>query len=405
MVQFKKKYRFVCTVSMVLLLLAACKQETPLVSLGLDDYYYLPRMKKLLLTPAYEGKAYRWTMKTVEGKDSLLSTDHHYLFLSGEEGAYDLTFEVADPAMPYKHHFRVTVLHESVEYSPYLAQVYEYRPAPGQFVNTMPEYEEGDTEASMCKKAKEDLSGTNRVMVSLGAYGGYITFGFDHTVINVPGQKDFLIEGNSFYEATNPDSKGGSAEPGIVMVAYDRNLNGKPDEDEWYELAGSEYFKSTTVKNYSITYRRPDPNRKPVQDETGTLNDVEYIPWSDNRGESGFVSKNIFHKQDYYPKWIKADEMTFKGTLLPQNAEDLSGFGSYWVLQAYDWGYVDNHPNEFPDLNSFDIGWAVDRDGNPVRLPGVDFIRVYTGVNQYCGRLGETSTEIVHARDLHIEVR
>ena len=74
------------------------------------------------------------------------------------------------------------------------------------------------------------------------------------------------------------------------------------------------------------------------------------------------------------------------------------------MLYSYPWGYVDNHPNEFADLNSFDIGNAVDADGNPVELPGADFIRVYTGVNQYCGWLGETSTELSRAQDLHIEV-
>ena len=40
---------------------------------------------------------------------------------------------------------------------------------------------------------------------------------------------------------------------------------------------------------------------------------------------------------------------------------------------------------------------------NPVHLPGVDFIRVYTGVNQQCGWLGETSTELSRAEDLHVE--
>ncbi|MDE6308927.1 MAG: hypothetical protein K2L81_01895, partial [Muribaculaceae bacterium] len=65
---------------------------------------------------------------------------------------------------------------------------------------------------------------------------------------------------------------------------------------------------------------------------------------------------------------------------------------------------VDNHPNDFADLNSFDIGWAVDAQGHPVDLPGVDFIRVYTGLNQYCGWLGETSTELSRARDLHINL-
>ena len=41
----------------------------------------------------------------------------------------------------------------------------------------------------------------------------------------------------------------------------------------------------------------------------------------------------------------------------------------------------------------------------PVHLPGVDFIRVYTALNQYCGWIGETSTEIFMARDMHIYVR
>ena len=54
------------------------------------------------------------------------------------------------------------------------------------------------------------------------------------------------------------------------------------------------------------------------------------------------------------------------------------------------------------NLNSFDIGNAVNEFGIPVDLPGADFVRVYTGVNQYCGWLGETSTEICRAQDLHI---
>ena len=96
--------------------------------------------------------------------------------------------------------------------------------------------------------------------------------------------------------------------------------------------------------------------------------------------------------------------MTFTGTRLAPNAVDESGVGNYYVLYAYDWGYVDNHPNEISDKSCFNIDWAVDSDGNSVKLDGVDFIRVFTGVNQSCGWLGETSTEICRAEDLHIEV-
>ena len=51
----------------------------------------------------------------------------------------------------------------------------------------------------------------------------------------------------------------------------------------------------------------------------------------------------------------------------------------------------------------FAVAMDVDAAGLPVALPGIDFVRVYTGVNQYCGWIGETSTEITRAADLHIQ--
>lgn len=384
--------------------LTSCEHGTENVSSGLDDYYYIERMKKLRLAPAYTGNSYRWTVKTDDGRDSLLSTEREYIFLAKDEGLYELTFELDDGMHGYKQSFPVMVVHEGVEYSPYTANVYEYRPTPGQFVNTMPFYEDGDDEETMRRKAEDDL--VNDVMITLGGYGGYVTFAFDHTVINVPGEYDFYIKGNSFYSdiPAYAELRGGSSEPGIVQVAFDRNMNGHPDDDEWYELAGSEYANPDTEKNYSITYRRPDGHQA-VPDATGMLTDTLYIPWTDSRGNSGHVYKNMYHDQSYYPLWIDDDELTFTGTLLPQNGVDESGFGSYYVLYSYPWGYADNHPNDSLALNSFDIGWAVDRNGKPANLPGADFIRVYTGVNQYCGWIGETSTEISRAQDLHIEVK
>lgn len=43
-------------------------------------------------------------------------------------------------------------MQEDIEYSPYLSKVYDFCPAPGQFVNTMPEYEEGDTKETILKR-------------------------------------------------------------------------------------------------------------------------------------------------------------------------------------------------------------------------------------------------------------
>lgn len=394
---------FISLTATAILTMTGCTADIPTVSLGIDDSYYIERMRKLPLHPALTGREYRWTLTRPGGSADVVSQERDYIFMQAEEGEYHVRLDIIDPDSPYSHEFTVTVMHEEVEYSPYISRVYEYCPAPGQFVNEMPRYEEGDGYADILQKAEESISGTNDIMITLGGYGGYVTFGFDHTVVNVPGEADFRIWGNCFYELTNPDRKGGSAEPGIVMVSYDTNCNGLPD-DEWYELAGSEYHSTATRHGYSLTYRRPDPSRDIVADEDNSLDDIYYISWEDSLGETGWISKNIFHNQDYFPRWITDDSLTFSGSLLAPNAEDASGNGTYYVLYSYAWGYVDNHPNEYAGLNSFDIGNAVDRDGKPVNLPGADFIRVYTGVNQYCGWLGETSTELSRAQDLHIDL-
>ena len=326
------------------LLFTSCTHDVQMVNLGIDDDYYVYRMKKLKLESAYTGSEYRWTLTSPDGATTEVSDSPEYIFMEAEEGLYHMTFDIIDDDTPYHHEFTVTVMHEEVEYSPWITKVYEYCPAPGQFVNEMPQYEEGDTYADILQKCEESISGKNDVMISLGGYGGYVTFGFDHTVVNRPGKKDFRIWGNAFYELLNPDEKGGSAEPGIVMVSYDVNMNGIPD-DPWYELAGSEYRKPETFHNYTLTYRRPPIGKVPEPDDSGYLTDVTYIPWSDSRGDSGFMARNVFHTQDYWPRWTDSDTISFTGTLLAPNAVDTSGQGTYYVLYSYDWGYVDNHPN------------------------------------------------------------
>lgn len=265
------------------------------------------------------------------------------------------------------------------EHSKYIQAVDEYVPAPGQFINTLPKYEEGDNAATMAAKCTDAIAGGNNGMISLGAYGGYVTFHFDHPVANVEGKKDLYIKGNAF---TN------SSEPGIVMVMKDTNGNGLPD-DQWYELSGSADVDSVgkVVYGYEITYTRSD------------MNDV---PWTDNQNQAGTVQRNTLHSQEYFPLWIESP-LTFQGTLLPRNAYDQSGQGTYWVLPALRYGYVDNQPNSDIDGCSFDIAWAVDAQRQPVQLDAIDFVRVYCAENQMAGWLGETSTEVCGAEDLHLE--
>ncbi|WP_010252726.1 hypothetical protein [Myroides injenensis] len=292
----------------------------------------------------------------------------------------------------------------SYDYSD-VTKVFDFKPAVGQFVNELPKYEDGDTQEIMNKKALKAISGKKPSLVSLGGFGGYIVVGFDETIKNIDGRRDFKVLGNAFWAEGNPNpnapGRGGSCEPGVIMVAYDKNKNGLPDEDEWFEIAGSEHSNPKTIKNYEITFHRPDTNKIPVEDPSvGWATDLEYIYWEDNQGNKGWKPKNSSHQQSYFPEWIKTEEVSFKGTLLPNNAIDESEKGNYWVLYSFEYGYADNAPNS-DDESAIDINWAVDRNGNKVSLPGVDFVKVYTGVNQEAGWLGETSTEVSGIIDLH----
>lgn len=275
------------------------------------------------------------------------------------------------------------------EYSKYIEAVDEYVPAPGQFINTMPQYEEGDDAKTMARKCTEAIGGDKGGLVSLGAYGGYITFHFDHPIANVKGEKDLYIKGNTFAASEYQGRKGGSSEPGIVMVSQDANGNGLPD-DPWYELSGSADVDSVgkVIYGYQISYERSD---------------MQNVPWTDNQGASGYVERNGFHQQEYFPMWLPSP-LKFKGTLLPRNGYNVGTSDQpYWFQFAFRYGYVDNLGNNDLEGCSFDIGWAVDAQRKPVHLSYIDFVRVYCAENQTCGWLGETSTEVSGAEDLHLQ--
>ena len=289
------------------------------------------------------------------------------------------------------------------EGSAYLSKVFDYSPAVGQFVNVLPIYSEGDTSADMVRKAEEAIKGERPLsLVSLGGFGGSILFGFDHMVENRSGYCDFRVLGNAF-SSKQPSavsgSRGGSSEPGIIWVSYDANGNGLPD-DAWYEIVGSEQGRSTA--NYEITYHRPTAEAS-VESNNPNIVNSQYIRWEDNQGNGGYKSKNKFNTQSYYPQWIDQDALHFEGRLLPNNAENRAEQGAEsWFLTAFDYGYADNAANSEP-ASAIDIDWAVDAQGRAANLPGIHFVKVYTGVNQEAGWTGEISTEVGGAYDLHFK--
>ena len=293
------------------------------------------------------------------------------------------------------------------EHSKYIKVVDEYVPAPGQYVNLMPTYEAGDTPATMAQKCTEMLANNEKGLVSLGGYGGFITFHLDHSIANVEGQADVMILGNLSGE--------GNSEPGIIMVSKDENDNGLPD-DTWYELKGSADVDSVgkVVYGYSITYHRPVSETH--TGETGGISKyitiLNYILWTDNQGGSGYLYRiadslnPIFRGDPYYPMWITDDQMTFGlQTLLPPNGYNTGDYNKeHWVRNSLAWGYVDNKQNGNTAACSYDFDNAVEVvSRTPVKVDFVDFIRVYTAVNQQCGWIAETSTEITGAEDLHLD--
>lgn len=266
----------------------------------------------------------------------------------------------------------------------YPVTVYEYRPAPGQFINEQPiagfTGAETTAEAAVAY-AQKRLDGHK--LVSLGAFGGYIVVGFGRSIPNSGGY-DFAVEGNAFDSAS-----GSSNEPGIVWVMPDTNGNGLPD-DIWYELQGSETGQPETNQNYTVTYYRPSGAGQPVA-------------WSDSDGNSGTIGRVTEHKQDfYYPAWISEESYTLTGTRLASRSHRNPTTG-LWENKPFAWGYADNAGsdalgNDTAAANGQRIGFrisnAIRDDGSPAELASVDFVKVQTGIHQQCGPLGELSTEV-----------
>ncbi|MDA3824262.1 MAG: T9SS type A sorting domain-containing protein [Bacteroidales bacterium] len=273
----------------------------------------------------------------------------------------------------------------------YISKVHEYVPAPSQYMNAAPW---GLTSSA------ESIIGDITGHVSLGAFGGYIVFSFDEPVENDPSNPfgvDFTIFGNPIP---------GWSEPGIVSVMKDENQNGEPD-DTWYELAGSDYNFSTSIRDYSVSYSNPSGH------------DSLDIPWTDNLGNNGLIETNSFYLQNYYPLAdsfpdISRKSYSLNGSMLRSTVDTTIETGIHSLTRGF--GYADNQfrgkpPYTYPDNpytsivensggDAFDISWAVDSTGNYIELDKIDFIKVHTGVMDGAGWLGQISTEITGAVDV-----
>ena len=281
----------------------------------------------------------------------------------------------------------------------YATRVIEFRPAPGQFMNleitTDPSGVPGPVAGAGSEPATDGI-------VSLGAFGGYIVLGFDRPIVNDPQHPygvDFTIIGNAISTGTASES----CEPGAVQVMKDLNGNGIPDDGPWLELAGSDYWLSTTRHGLSLTYTDP------------AYNNAHAVHWEASDGTTGAVLPTSAHTQSYFPDPflfpdIETDGYTFSGTCIRGSLDKRNPSGIKFH-RAPAFGYADAHgtPGGFDGTrphnpyyadengqvtDGFDISWAVDAEGNHVELDQIDFIRIYTAGADNAGWLGEWSTEI-----------
>lgn len=290
----------------------------------------------------------------------------------------EITLEVCPPEGTYR---RETTSQSQASVN----KVYAYRPAPGFMVNGYKllgrVFPEGCTHTQACDTVCAHLQ--RRWLTSLGAWGGYLIAGFDHSVANSQGDYDLCIKGNPYsYQS----------EPGLIWVSQDENGDGLPN-DTWYELAGSEYGTDNWEANYALTYYRP-------------AHPASATGWRDSKGETGYVPYMSYWNPEpyYWQDWMEGESHTFYGSKLKSHHSYENGISD---LPSYPWGYADNEGSDHINTpvgkaGLFKIAHARDAQGQAARLAYIDFVKVQTAQTGSTPNLGEISTEVYYIGDYHL---
>ncbi len=289
--------------------------------------------------------------------------------------------------------------------SPFASTVLDYTPAPGQFVNSATFNDPAN--ALGAPSGGGTASPNNASVVSLGAFGGSITLGFDAPIADDPLNPyglDLIVFGNALWTGGDPSRR--FAEAGIVEVSRDVNGNGLAD-DPWYVIRGSSI--DGTPEDVAFTQQwdndpntatppgnlawYPDPTDFP--DIPGAYSTIGYTlpaPFQSvplvNPGGSGEISEAYFGYADLSPTLVlgdlDADNLVEDADVLPE-AFYTRPDNPFLVGVSIGSGGGD----------AIDIAWAVDPLlGTPARLRSIDFVRISTGPNALAGILGEMSTEV-----------
>ncbi|MGI6028807.1 MAG: S-layer homology domain-containing protein [Candidatus Heteroscillospira sp.] len=264
--------------------------------------------------------------------------------------------------------YNFTVIKRTVDGMP--DEVYDYLIVGSQYTNT--DQYGGYPEKSMWGGA---AWGTP---ISLGNFGGYITYYYEDAIVDSPNNPygvDFIVYGNS-------NGGSGFGEPGAVMVSE--------DGENWYELAGSEFYEDSTLWNTYVTYSAAADGSTIV-----TMPDGEKM-----------TQKFLFPLAKHYPLAASrgsiaedTDTLTVYGTRITSLFSD-NMFGYVDVRTSgsgLDYGKAGNpYTTQEGWGDGFDLAWAVDTNGKPVKLEnGIHYVKVMTA-NFTLGdsSIGEKSTEV-----------
>lgn len=315
-----------------------------------------------------------------------------YPFTATEQGTHHLTLTLQTPDTTATQTFTLHVCppagsHQRASRGHALvSKVYEFMPAPGHQVNGYiivgDAFPPNCTHEQACDTVLAHFQ--RRWSISLGSQGGYLIAGFDHSVQNSGGDYDLCVKGNPFsYQS----------EPGIIWVSQDDNGDGLPN-DQWFELAGSEYGTTNHLTNYAITYYRPTAPHSATA-------------WRDCLGQTGYVPyMSYWNPHDWYwQPWVEGTERTYFGSYLADHSTYVAGISD---IPPYDWGYADNLGQDFIDGPTGKMGYyrlsnARTWDGQPANLQYIDFIRIQTAQIGSTPNLGDISTEVYYISDCHME--
>lgn len=336
------------------------------------------RVRPYFVENANGAKA-QWTLdgKPVEGEQGGLA----FVFHATTQGRHVLELSLRGDTLQVSQQLVVNVCPPAGTYrrasggEALVNRVYQYMPAPGHWVNgyiIVGEFLPPNcTHEQACDSVLAQFR-RNR-MVSLGAQGGYLVAGFDHSVAAASGQ-ELLVKGNPYnYQS----------EPGIIWVSQDDNGDGLPN-DQWFELAGSEYGTPNHIRDYAIRYQRPTQARSAIawQDEAGATDIVPYMSyWNPS--------------PTYWQPWVEGTQRIYYGSRLLSHHTYVNGVSS---MPPYAWGYADNQGSDYTDLGRYSISNARTWDGQPAHLAYIDFVRIQTAQTGYTPNLGDISTEVYSIR-------